>query len=250
MTQMREQPATGPGAGGPPHGAEERPSGSGWTAGRVVGMVFSSIGALVGLALLLGGLALVGAHAFARDDDGYYTADREHLHSAAFAIATDDLDLDFGAGGWTPGDVLGTVRVRAESAGGDPIFLGIAPTSDVDRYLSGVGHSQLTDFAHGDPTYDVQPGRAPQGRPAAQHFWVAKTEGGGDQTVSWDVESGNWSAVVMNADGARGVSVDADAGVKIGWLLWVGLGLAIVGALLTAACVILVLRIGRSATQP
>jgi hypothetical protein len=247
---MQEQPATGPAGPAPPPAAEERPSGSRWTAGRVIGMVFSSIGALLGIALLLGGLALVGAHAFARDDDGYYTSDREHLQSAAFAIATDDLDLDFGAGGWTPGDLLGTVRVRAEGAGGDPIFLGIAPTSDVDRYLSGVGHSELTDFAHGDPTYDVQPGRAPQGRPGAQNFWVSQTQGGGDQTVSWDVESGNWSVVVMNADAARGVSVDADAGVKIGWLLWVGIGLAIVGALLTAGCVILVLRIGRSATQP
>jgi hypothetical protein len=215
-----------------------------------LGVVFSSIAGLVGVGLLLGGLGLVAVHAFARDDDGYYTSDREHLQSPGFAIATDDLDLDFGAGGWTPGDVFGTVRVRAESSNGDPVFVGIAPTSDVDRYLSGVGHSQVTDFAGGDPRYDVQPGRAPRSRPDAQDFWVSQAAGGGEQIVSWDVESGNWSAVAMNADAARGVSVDADAGVKVGWLVWLGIGLAVFGALMAATGVILVLRIGRRATQP
>jgi hypothetical protein len=41
----------------------------------VLAVVFGSLGALIGLALLLAGLALVLAQAFARDDDGYYTSD-------------------------------------------------------------------------------------------------------------------------------------------------------------------------------
>jgi hypothetical protein len=50
--------------------------GSGWTAGRVIGMVFASIGGLIGLALLLGGIAVIVAYAFGRDSDGYFTTDR------------------------------------------------------------------------------------------------------------------------------------------------------------------------------
>lgn len=41
---------------------------SSWSAGRVIGMVFASLGGLIGLALLLGGIAVLAAHLFARDD--------------------------------------------------------------------------------------------------------------------------------------------------------------------------------------
>ena len=43
---------------------------SNWTASRVIGMVFASIGGLIGLALLVGGIAVLVAYAFDRDDDG------------------------------------------------------------------------------------------------------------------------------------------------------------------------------------
>jgi hypothetical protein len=54
---------------------------SNWTASRVVGMVFASIGGLIGLALLVGGIAVLAAYAFDRDDDGYFNSDRKQLDS-------------------------------------------------------------------------------------------------------------------------------------------------------------------------
>ncbi len=45
--------------------------------GRVIGMIFASLGGLIGLVLLVGGIALLGPSRFlalARDDDGYYTS--------------------------------------------------------------------------------------------------------------------------------------------------------------------------------
>ena len=42
-------------------------------------------------------------------------------------------------------------------------------------------------------------------RPAEQDIWAAPPHGDGRQTLTWDVEDGDWSVVVMNADGSPGV---------------------------------------------
>jgi hypothetical protein len=225
---------------------EVRP-GKGWTAGRIAAVAGGSLMAVIGLLLLLGGLALVAAHAFARDDDGYYTTDTERLETASYAIATEEIDLGTDVDA-APDDLLGTVRVRSESVSASPTFVAIGPTSDVGAYLSGVGYAEVTDFADGDPVYEDHPGDAPTGPPGDEDFWVAESEGPGERTVTWDVESGNWSIVVMNAGAERGVAVDADIGVKIGWLIWAGLGLTILGLVVGGGGLALILVFGRRAT--
>jgi hypothetical protein len=213
-------------------------------------MVFSSIGALIALVMLLGGLALVAAYAFGRDDDGFFSTENESLRTPAYALTAEGLDLGGDPADWAPSDLLGTVRITVESAGERPVFAGIATTDDVDGYLGNVAHSEVTDFSDGSPTYEAHRGGSPQTPPGAQNFWVAQSEGPGQQRVEWDAEGGDWSVVVMNADAARGVAVEADAGAKVGWVLWVGLGLAVVGLVLLAGCVVLILRIGRRAATP
>jgi hypothetical protein len=101
-----------------------------WSAGRVIGMVFASIGGLIGLALLLGGIAVLAAYAFARDDDGYFTSDSERLASTSYAITTEDIDLGADETDWAPDGILGNVRVQVE--GDEPVFVGIGPDGDVD----------------------------------------------------------------------------------------------------------------------
>jgi hypothetical protein len=51
----------------------------------------------------------------------------------------------------------------------------------------------------------------------------------------------------MNADAARGIDVEADAGIKLDWAIWAGLGMFVVGLLMTAGAVIVILLIGRRA---
>jgi hypothetical protein len=98
----------------------------GWTAGRVVGMVFAGLGGLIGLALLLGGIAVLAAYAFARDD-GYFTSDRKQVDTPSYAITTEDIDLGVDEANWAPDEILGNVRVRVE--GNKPVFVGIGPTT-------------------------------------------------------------------------------------------------------------------------
>jgi hypothetical protein len=86
----------------------------------VVAVVFGSLAALIGLALLLGGAALVLAHALARDDDGYYTSDTQRLSTPTNAITVEDIDLGTEPVDFVPKDVLGRVRTQSRAAGWRP----------------------------------------------------------------------------------------------------------------------------------
>jgi hypothetical protein len=210
-------------------------------------MVFASIGGLIGLALLVGGIAVLVAYAFGRDDDGYFNSDRQQLASASYAILTEDLDLGADEVDWAPDKVLGNIRIRVDSD--EAVFVGIGSDDDVDRYLGDVAHDELVDFDGDNPEFASQEGGAPRAPPGDQDFWVAESEGSGEQTLTWDAEFGRWTAVVMNADADRGIEVEADAGVKLDWTIWAGLGMFVVGLLMTVGAVIVIVLLGRRESQ-
>ena len=136
---------------------------------------------------------------------------------------------------------LGDVKVTAESS--TPVFVGIARTTDADAYLADVEHATLTDFRGGDPVYDTTGTTAPAAAPTDTDIWVARSSGTGIQQVVWPVKNGDWSVVVMNADGSRRVSADVAGGATVPALDWLvptllvaaGLGLAASIALLVVA---------------
>jgi hypothetical protein len=216
---------------------------SNWTAGRVIATVFASVGGLIGLALLVGGIAVLAAYAFGRDDDGYFKSDRQQLESATYAITTEDIDLGADEVDWAPDKILGNVRIQVD--GEKAVFVGIGPEDEVDRYLDDVAHDELIDFEGDDPEFEPHEGRAPRTPPGDQDFWVAESQGPGEQTLTWDAEFGRWTAVVMNADAARGIDVEADVGVKLDWAIWAGLGMLVVGLLMTVGAVVVILLLGR-----
>ena len=202
------------------------------TAGRVALIVVGVIAGIVAFALLVGGCALVAVDRTQRDDDGFLMSPTRDFFSPTYAIVSDSVDID-SDGEWALDRFLGTVRIRSDSD--RPVFVGIADATAVDRYLRSVEHDVVSDFdSSGDPEYSLRPGGAPQRPPGTQTFWEASASGSGEQSLEWEPEDGDWSAVVMNRDASRGVSADMSIGAELDSVLWIGIGLLAFGALLAA----------------
>jgi hypothetical protein len=196
------------------------------SAGRVILIVLGSIGVLFGLALLAGGGFLLWADRTQRDD-GYLTTPTERFATPTYALTRSRLEVDTNGEGWVLNENwFGKIRIRGESPGDKNLFIGIGPQAEVSRYLGDVAHANVQDVDF-DPfraTYLSVSGDAPQEPPTDQTFWAASASGVGQQTLSWKVREGDWSVVLMNADGSRGVAADVDLGAKLAWLLWVAIG--------------------------
>ena len=206
---------------------------TGGTGGRVALIVVGTIAGVIALGVLAGGCALVGIDRTQRDDDGFVMSPGQDLDSPTYAIVSESAELDTDGAEWALDTFLGTVRIRSESE--RPVFVGIGPAAEVDRYLEGVEHDVIDDLdSGGDPEYARRAGSTPSGRPAAETFWTASASGSGEQTLEWDPEDGDWRAVVMNEDASRGVSTEMSIGAELDSVLWIGIALLGVGMLFAA----------------
>ena len=227
--------------------------------GRIVLTVAGALLMVVALGLGAVGGVLTWAYATERDSEGFFATRAQHFETLSYAITSENLDLGFrpdrDESRFDLGDIA-TVRLRVSSPSDTPVFVGIGPERDVDRYLTSVAHAEIDDIDLRPfrVTYRSLPGGAPSASPGSQEFWAASAQGPGVQQLEWDLESGRWAVVVMNADGSRGVGADASVGVKSDWVLPVGLGLlggfvllAIIG---TVLLVVGVAGLGRRVPTP
>jgi hypothetical protein len=222
--------------------------------GRILPIVVGCLLALPALGFLGAGGGLGVAQLTQRDSDGYFEIDIDQLDTATPVVMVDDLS--FVAHPGTPGWILNSlsvdVRIRAAVADSEgEAFVGIARDEDVAGYLSGVAHSKITDLTDaGGPVSQVRQGSAHAAAPTDQDFWAAAASGPGTQELQWRAADGNWSIVVMNADGSPGVSAHVDAGLKVASLgrlivAVIAIGLVLAGG--SAALIVTGLRRGASA---
>jgi hypothetical protein len=217
---------------------------------KVASIVSGGVLALVALGLLVAGGALLWADG-QKDDQGYLKTRSERFATSTYALATDNLDISSGDPDWlVSSDRYGKVRLEARSRAGKPVFVGIARTADVTRYLGATAHASVTDVDYSPfhASYREHGGDGHPALPADQDFWAAYAHGSGTQTVAWDLEDGDWSIVVMNADGSRGIDTNISAGAKIpflGVLGWVALGGALVLLIIAGTLVYLGVRTPR-----
>jgi hypothetical protein len=189
---------------------------------------------------------------------GYVMTSSERFSTGGYALATRTLQISSDVPSFLYGrDWLGDVRIRGASADPrGPLFIGIAHEQDVDRYLEGVAHSEVTDV-NGDPfgttyrpSYHLVAGGRPAIPPTRATFWVARVAGGGGQSLTWSVRQGRWAVVVMRPDGSRGVAADLAAGAKLPALLWVSIVVLVLGTLALAAGAGLIYLGGREPRAP
>jgi hypothetical protein len=218
-----------------------------WRAGRIVALVMGVLVGLLAAAILAAaGVLLWGNNQ--KGDDGYLQTGPERLTAAGYAVTSDNLDLDLDGPNWVVDrDRYGKIRIRVTPQTPTGTFVGIAPTSAVDRYLGAVARSEVTDV-------DVAPlrvqleehaGQAPAGPPASRRIWSASATGTGTQTMTWDVREGDWTIVVMNADGSRGIDAGVSAGARVPWLGtagWVTLGVGLLALFAAIALIVFGVR--------
>ncbi len=222
------------------------------SAGRVILIVLGGIGVLFGLALLAGGGFLLWADRTQRED-GYVTTPTERFATPTYALTRTRLEVDTDGPGWLLNDSwFGKVRIRGESPGAKTLFIGVGPEAEVAKYLGSVAHASVEDIDF-DPfrvKYLPIAGGVPQEPPTEQGFWAVSASGVGTQTLTWKVREGDWSVVLMNADGSRGVVADIDLGAKLSFLLWVAIGLLLGGVLVFGGSTALIVLAARTRQPP
>ena len=221
------------------------------SAGRILLIVLGAIGVLLGLALAAGGGFLLWADLTQRED-GYVTTPSERFATPTYAMTRTRLDVDTGARWVLNENWFGKIRIRGESPGAKTLFIGIGPEPSVARYLGSVAHASVEDVDF-DPfrvKYRQIAGGSPPGPPTGERFWVVSASGVGRQTVTWKVRDGDWSIVVMNADGSRGVAADIDLGAEMSFLIWVAIGLLVGGVIVVAGSTALIVLSARTRPPP
>jgi hypothetical protein len=217
---------------------------------RIALIVTGGLATLVAAGLVaLGALALWGDSQ--KDSEGYLSTNTHRFEAGSRALATENLDMDLGDADWiAQTDDLGDVRISATPADGKPLFVGIARTSDVKDYLAGVPYTTVSDVdvSPFDADYARHGGQRHPSSPEHAGIWAASSHGNGEQTLDWTIEDGDWSVVVMNADGSLGVDADVSAGAKVPFLDelgWSAIGSGSFALIMAIGLFVLVLRRSR-----
>ena len=221
--------------------------------GKIVMAVIGAMCGLLAVGLLAAGGTLLWAFGTQRTADGFFTSPSVGLSSDTYALTTTEVDLSARPADWFPASQLATIRIEVEPSGGAPVFVGLGDQDDVEAYLSGVGYTEVTRIGSffDEVSYRTVEGGAPAGPPGEEDFWVATAAGDGAQTLTWEVESGDWIGVIMNADASPDVAVDVSAGARIAILIPIAVGLIIFGLIVGAiAAVLLVLAVRQTGAAP
>lgn len=216
-------------------------------AGKIILLLSGAVMAMVGVVAMIGGGVLVWAHATQRDAAGFYTTSAERFATSTYALTSNvDLGQAPGQRDWLIRHTIGTVQLRATIHDGEPLFIGIGPRADVDRWLADVAHEHVTGANFGSfHSQYVPAGSSAPAPPLAQDFWVASVSGPGSQMLRWTPTSGDWTFVVMRTDATPGLTADVDVGARTGILLPIGIGLGalgLLGVVAAAALIFLALR--------
>jgi hypothetical protein len=162
--------------------------------------------------------------------DGTLSTGQAHHATSANAVVSDEGDL-----GGSTNLAFGDPTLKVSVSDSDqPVFVGIGPAADVDRYLAGATVQTVSDFDLWPLQLDTETREGTQqpGSPLDETFWVAQSDSATSAATSWKIDDGSYRVVVMNVDGSPGVDVDGSLSVRVPLLGAITVGSLAGGALL------------------
>ena len=212
---------------------------------KIVAIVIGAFLVLIGLAMFLPGLFLLGAYGVMKDDSGFVQTSTRAVSTDGYALVSPSVELNIGPNDWNWVPTGGKLAVRIVAAGtaGKDVFVGIGPADKVAEYLDGVGYDEISDYGWGssDVGYLHIDGANPASPPGGQTFWVASSQGPGEQDLRWDIADGDWAVVIMNADGSAPVNATMSLGARFGILVTIGIVVTVLGFIFLAGGIVLII---------
>jgi hypothetical protein len=215
-------------------------------AKKIILIVFGALGILLGLGLLIGGTVLTAL----TGGDGYFTSGTHSISTSTYAFVSEPQTIRDGY--WYDRGRNGDVRFRVTAESDTAVFIGVAPASAVEDYLTDVPFDEVTsvDFSPFRVHTSRHDGTSTPEPPTEQSFWVGQVNGSGRQTLDWVAYSGNYRLVVMNADASQGVDVRTSLGIRLPFLRGVGIGLLVGGGVILLLGIALLVWGIRTKTAP
>ncbi|WP_395640379.1 DUF4389 domain-containing protein [Pseudolysinimonas sp.] len=205
----------------------------GWFAVVIVGSLLALFGGPV-----LGAVGAASSVATSRAD-GVVLTHPVHASAPGYALTSPSALIETSL---DPASFPQTsVTLAAGETDGEPVFIGIGPAADVAAYLADVHVAEVTGL-RARPleirTRDI-PGQARPDSPAAQDFWVASDSGSGVRELSWTLEPGDWTVVIMNEDASPGLDTRIQVGLAAPWAAPLATALIVTAAVVLVAGLVL-----------
>ena len=213
--------------------------------GKLLAAIFGSLILLTGAVMTTGGAIALAV----TDGNGWVNAPAARIQTDTAAVVGADIYLDLGDAidertYVSFGDI--PARIDVDSRNGKDVFVGIGAAEDVAAYVAGTAYARA-DFFEDDLELFTRGGDATLISPASQSFWVASAT---DGSLDWDLESGNWSVVIANADGSSGVDVAVTGSARIPFVEAIGIGLLVFGVMAIVGGAVMLYFGVRSDPQP
>ncbi len=205
------------------------------SAGRIVLLVFGILFIMAAFGLLLSGGILVAVDSAFKDHDGFFTTGFQQVEAGSSMIISEQAEIRMAPNWKIYNKNPITLKIEAyNDQSGRPIFIGIARESDIRAYLKDLSYDEITgfDFENGEIELRHRSGKDGSAPPADDNIWVVSASGTGNQTLTWDIASGEYYLVIMNADGSSPIEAHISIGARVaGIIKSVGIGLIIGGAI-------------------
>jgi hypothetical protein len=200
----------------------------GWTAGRIIAVITGSLVLFFSLGVLGAGALLIWTDQTQRTD-GYMPISQGTYSTAGYALVSERIALH---GGWEYLEpLLGEVRIRVVSTDAvKPVFIGITKAPLAAHLLASTAYTMIS---RSGLTVSHQ-GHVAPGAPGATRIWTVQATGAGTRALSWTPDTGDWTVVVMNADGSAGLTAHANVGISAPMLLPAAVEMLVSGILLGA----------------